>query len=387
MPPVADLLQAALAAPLGPHPDADTLRQYAAGTLAPAQQHRIEAHTLACERCADVLDGLAQTDAATTERAVAALRARLQTRVAQAADPRPATGAWHWPRLAAAAAVVAGLAGGGLWEWQRRAVPLASETAAVAPAPAPRQAAPLAAPTPPAAVAGALSARTAPVVTVAPQRRLRPAPSVAYNAPPAAYKEPELDEKNNAKPSKAAPPVIAAALADVSSAAAPAGAAVATDSMALADQAPAPDQPSALGARTLMSRAAGVAVTTNETASAPPAARKMARALPPNSAALSPMPAAPALAPAPVGGLGALREYLRRQATEFVPDGAPLKGSVRVRFVVGDDGKISGLKVLRGLRADYDAEALRLLCAGPGWVPGVAAGRRAALPVEMDVAF
>ncbi|RZK44757.1 MAG: hypothetical protein EOO59_21625, partial [Hymenobacter sp.] len=41
-------------APAGPHLPVALLRQYAAGTLAPAAQHRVEAHTLACSRCASV---------------------------------------------------------------------------------------------------------------------------------------------------------------------------------------------------------------------------------------------------------------------------------------------------------------------------------------------
>ena len=75
------------------------LRQYAAGTLAPADQHRVEAHTLACARCADVLAGLTITDAPTTDRAVARLRQRLHARVA--AEETAAPAAWAWGRLAA----------------------------------------------------------------------------------------------------------------------------------------------------------------------------------------------------------------------------------------------------------------------------------------------
>ena len=105
--------------------------------------------------------------------------------------------------------------------------------------------------------------------------------------------------------------------------------------------------------------------------------------------AATPMPAAPAINPAPVGGTVALREYLRREAAAFEPEAgaARLSGLVRLKFTVGADGKVGSLKVVRGLRADYDAEAQRLVCEGPAWQPGVAGGRRAALPVEMTVAF
>lgn len=102
-----------------------------------------------------------------------------------------------------------------------------------------------------------------------------------------------------------------------------------------------------------------------------------------------PMPAAPAIRPAPVGGSPALRDYLRREAAAFEPESPAqrLTGTVRIKFVVGADGKLSDLKVTRGLRADYDAEALRMVCEGPAWQPGIAGGRRAPLPMEITVPF
>ena len=103
----------------------------------------------------------------------------------------------------------------------------------------------------------------------------------------------------------------------------------------------------------------------------------------------TPMPAAPTFNPAPVGGTPALRGYLHREAVAFeLEEGQrPLSGTVRLRFTVGADGKISDLKVVSSLREDYDAEALRMVCDGPKWQPGIANGRRAALPVELFISF
>ena len=102
-----------------------------------------------------------------------------------------------------------------------------------------------------------------------------------------------------------------------------------------------------------------------------------------------PMPAAVAIAPAPITGTPALRNYLHREAAKFEPEEGqkPLNGLVHLRFVVGADGQLSNLQVVRGIRADYNEEALRLVCEGPAWRPGVAGGRRAALPVELTVSF
>jgi TonB family protein len=101
------------------------------------------------------------------------------------------------------------------------------------------------------------------------------------------------------------------------------------------------------------------------------------------------MPAVPGLPPSPVGGYGAWREQLRREAGEFKPEAPdrPLSGTVQLGVTIGPDGKIQEMRVLRGLRADYDAEAQRLVCEGPKWVPGIMSGQRAARTVTVPVAF
>ncbi|WP_223648379.1 zf-HC2 domain-containing protein [Hymenobacter psoromatis] len=120
-------------APAGPHLPVALLRQYAAGTLAPAARHRVEAHTLACDRCADMLEGLLQTPPATTDQALARLQQRLRQRVQPPAPARlarrPRRHRWLGPQLATAAALLLGLLAGGWWAWQQRqrpAVPVAS---------------------------------------------------------------------------------------------------------------------------------------------------------------------------------------------------------------------------------------------------------------------
>jgi outer membrane biosynthesis protein TonB len=101
------------------------------------------------------------------------------------------------------------------------------------------------------------------------------------------------------------------------------------------------------------------------------------------------MPAAPKVPPAPLGGYAALREKLRREATEFKPEEGErsLSGTVQLRLTIGADGRIQQTKVLRGLRADYDEEAQRLVCDGPGWVPGISGGKRAPLEIDIAVPF
>ena len=391
----ADSPFAALPAP-GPHPATTELRAYAAGTLDAAAQYRIEAHMLDCERCADLVDGFLMTDAATTDQAVATLRARLQARLGEAV-PVPPVPYWSWPRVAAAAALV-GLMAGSLWTWEHRpTTPPAttrhqtSRPAEAVPAPAPHTA-------PTVAATVATTAKTtseslkkadyAVAVSARPPRR-----AVPHRNRPTAARRPGKQPRRLA----AISPLVAAAnapaeiLTTIDTASAPSGQRTAGGIPAAIG---APPTPAASAASP--KKAAGIAAT--DTTAPPPGAAVASRpaAAKPRAAdnagtvrvANTRMPVAIAINPVPVGGSSALRDYLRRAAIEFEPE-TPLQigGSVRVRFTVEADGKLSNLRVVRGMRPDYDAEALRIVCDGPAWRPGVSGGRRAPLPMEVSVLF
>ncbi|RZK48410.1 MAG: zf-HC2 domain-containing protein, partial [Hymenobacter sp.] len=307
-------------APAGPHLPVSLLRQYAAGTLAPAAQHRVEAHTLACPRCADLLAGLQQTPPATTDQALAQLQQRLRQRVQQQAAParhdrEGQRNRWLIPQLAAAAALLLGLVAGGWWAWQQRH---RSETAEVATALAPVVPTPaVLSPVPPAAEAptGALLPPS--------QQRFRAAPARAAQRPATNHRPPHAHRK---------PPLAEAAA--TAPAAAPIPATPAEPSVTSAAplaNAPAPMAPDSLAGPGRVARRA--ARTQADTYAAP----------------LARMPAAPKLPPTPVGGYSALREKLRREATEFKPEAPeqPLSGTVQLRLTIGADGKIQQTKVLR----------------------------------------
>jgi hypothetical protein len=268
-------------APAGPHLPVALLRQYAAGTLAPATQHRVEAHTLACPRCADLLEGFLQTTPAATDQALAKLQQQLRQRVAQQAAPARQVHALRHPRLlvlqlAAAATLLLGLVAGGWWVWQqRRAARAAPAAMAVAPN------TPL--PPVPAAQATSTAREAAPLVAAipaSPQHTAAARATLPQQRQALAHQHARLAARP-AAPSMAAvptqvPPAQSPPLATPST---PTTKSITTlppvDSAASALKTPVPSATS-FGANPALVRATA-------------------------------MPAAPGLAPAPVGGIAALR--------------------------------------------------------------------------------
>lgn len=107
-------LTSAPSAPAGSHLPVELLRRYVAGQLPPAEEHAVEAHTLDCAVCADVLEGLELQPAAAHETSLATLRQRLHGRVAElATETAPTEPAviplWAWRPLAAAAVLLISL--------------------------------------------------------------------------------------------------------------------------------------------------------------------------------------------------------------------------------------------------------------------------------------
>ncbi len=76
------------------------------------------------------------------------------------------------------------------------------------------------------------------------------------------------------------------------------------------------------------------------------------------------------------GGLEAMYKYLSKNVK--YPASARrmnIEGSVFVGFVVDADGKISEASIIKGISADCDKEALRVVQAMPKWRPGKQSGR------------
>ena len=62
---------------------------------------------------------------------------------------------------------------------------------------------------------------------------------------------------------------------------------------------------------------------------------------------------------------------------------AEVQGRVVAQFVVGTDGKVGDVKILRGVHPDLDAEVVRVISSSPDWTPGYVKGE----PVKVTYTF
>ncbi|MBQ7194098.1 MAG: TonB family protein [Bacteroidales bacterium] len=77
-------------------------------------------------------------------------------------------------------------------------------------------------------------------------------------------------------------------------------------------------------------------------------------------------------------------QYLRYPA-EAVREGR--QGRVLVDFVIDEKGKVTDVKVLRGVHELLDAEAVRVISASPDWKPGILGGKKVRAEMSMYVEF
>lgn len=90
----------------------------------------------------------------------------------------------------------------------------------------------------------------------------------------------------------------------------------------------------------------------------------------------------------PGGGEAALMKYLRDNI-KYPPIAREngITGTVYVTFIVDKEGKVSDAKVLRGIGAGCDEEALRVINKMPSWKPGRQNGRGVMVQYNLPVRF
>ena len=62
-------------------------------------------------------------------------------------------------------------------------------------------------------------------------------------------------------------------------------------------------------------------------------------------------------------------------------------GRVTLSFIITDTGKLTDVKVLRGVNADLDKEAVRVVSSSPDWTPGTVDGKPVAINYTFPVIF
>lgn len=62
-------------------------------------------------------------------------------------------------------------------------------------------------------------------------------------------------------------------------------------------------------------------------------------------------------------------------------------GRVMLSFTIGTDGKVSDVKVLRGVHEKLDAEALRIISMSPDWTPGQHEGKNVPVSFTIPIVF
>ena len=88
------------------------------------------------------------------------------------------------------------------------------------------------------------------------------------------------------------------------------------------------------------------------------------------------------------GGMEAMVSFLKeniRYPEQAKNDG--VQGRVMVQFVVKADGSLSDVQVRRGISAECDAEALRVVKAMPNWTPGTLNGKAVPVTFVLPIQF
>jgi protein TonB len=92
--------------------------------------------------------------------------------------------------------------------------------------------------------------------------------------------------------------------------------------------------------------------------------------------------------PSPLGGMKAFYAYVGKNMK--YPAQARrmgIEGKVYVTFVVGKDGALTDVRVLKGIGAGCDMEAIRVLSGAPKWKPGKQRGRPVRVRMQLPIIF
>lgn len=88
------------------------------------------------------------------------------------------------------------------------------------------------------------------------------------------------------------------------------------------------------------------------------------------------------------GGMEAWGKFLNKNLRyPYLAQENGVQGRVTVSFVIERNGEITNLKVLRGIGAGCDEEAVRVIKKSPFWKPGIQNGRKVRVSYVMPIVF
>lgn len=88
------------------------------------------------------------------------------------------------------------------------------------------------------------------------------------------------------------------------------------------------------------------------------------------------------------GGIAGLMKYLARSIKyPVIAQENKEQGRVILKMIVGKDGSISNIEVLRSISASLDAEAIRVVSNMPKWEPGLQRGQAVAVEYTLPITF
>jgi len=86
------------------------------------------------------------------------------------------------------------------------------------------------------------------------------------------------------------------------------------------------------------------------------------------------------------------RQFLEKWVYQYLkyPEQAVIdgvQGRVMVDFIIGKDGKVSDVRVVKGVSPELDAEAVKVVSASPKWKPGRVDGNKVRTSITIPVEF
>ncbi len=96
----------------------------------------------------------------------------------------------------------------------------------------------------------------------------------------------------------------------------------------------------------------------------------------------------PDVGPSFPGGEDAMETYIaKKRIYPLVAFQNEIKGTVNLKFVIESDGKIGGIRIIKGLGYGCDEAAIDLIRGMPHWIPGKKGGANVRCVVILPISF